>query len=185
MVTLDGKGPDYQKGMDKLKAAVESNKSARTEFDGYSIETADMAERTCVGVRDTVEFAQMQPFFESGFAKATGGCEKDSLEMDGMPCGLYFVWDEANQTAECMAAMPVTSGSTAEGLEAFTMGGKAIMLDYFGAYDKIGDAHIAMEEYMKWHGSLMNGPAIEEYLNDPTTAADAPEIHTRIYYPIQ
>ncbi len=96
MVTLDGKGPDYQKGMDKLKAAVASNKSARTEFDGYSIETADMAERTCVGVRDTVEFAQMQLFFESGFAKATGGCEKDSLETDGMPCGLYFVWDGAN-----------------------------------------------------------------------------------------
>jgi hypothetical protein len=68
-------GPDYQKGMDKLKAAVESNKSARTEFDGNSKETADMAERKYVGVRDTVEFAQMQPFFESGFAKATVGCK--------------------------------------------------------------------------------------------------------------
>jgi effector-binding domain-containing protein len=105
--------------------------------------------------------------------------------MNGMPCGLYTVWDEVNQIAKCMAAIPVASGSTAEGLEALTMGEKAIMLDYYGAYDKIGDAHIAMEEYMKWHGSLMNGPAIEEYMNDPTTAADASETHTRIYYPIQ
>ena len=178
-------GPDYQKGMDKLKELVESNKTAKTEFDGYTIATTDMEERTYVGVRDTVAFSEMQPFFAAGFAAATGGCEKSELEMNGMPCGIYFVWDEANQTTECMAAIPVAPGSSADGLEAFTTGGKALMLDHFGAYEKLGDAHMAMEAYMKWHGTMMNGPAIEEYMNDPTTVADASEIHTRIYYPIQ
>lgn len=178
-------GPDYQKGMDQLKAMVEENKSARTEFSGYTIETTELAERTYVGVRDTVAFGELQPFFASGFAKATGGCTKAATEMNGMPCGLYFVWDEANQTTECMAAIPVAVGTNVEGLEAFTTGGKALMVDHYGPYEKLGEAHMAMESYMNWHGAQMNGPAIEEYMNDPTTVADASEIHTRIYYPVQ
>lgn len=42
-----------------------------------------------------------------------------------------------------------------------------------------------MEEYMAWHKIEMNGPAIEEYTNDPTTVADASELNTKIYYPIK
>ena len=72
-----------------------------------------------------------------------------------------------------------------DGLEAFTTGGKALMVDHYGPYEKLGDAHMAMEDYMNWHGTQMNGPAIEEYMNDPTMVADASEIHTRIYYPVQ
>ena len=45
--------------------------------------------------------------------------------------------------------------------------------------------HQAMEEYMAWHKIEMNGPAIEEYTNDPTTVADASELNTKIYYPIK
>lgn len=178
-------GPDYQKGMDNLKALVEGNKADRNEFGGYTMEITDLAERTYVGVRDTVAFPEMQAFFSDAFPKAYGSCEAAEAEMSGMPCGLYFVWDEANQSTECMAAIPMPSGTSVDGMEAYTTGGKAIMADHYGDYEKLGEAHMAVEAYMNWHGLTMNGPAIEEYMNDPTTVEDPAQIHTRIYYPVE
>ena len=178
-------GPDFQKGMDNLKALVESNKSSKNEFDGFTIETIDMPERTYIGARDTVPMAEMGAFFATNFGQIMGSMTKAGLEMAGMPSGLYFIWDEEGQSTEMMAAIPAAAGSELEGFESFKIGGKALKVDYYGPYEGAAGPHMAMEKYMKWHGSIMNGPAIEEYANDPTTVSDPSETHTIIYYPIE
>lgn len=178
-------GPDYQQGVDNLKALVESNKASRNEFGGFTIEKVDLGDRTYLGVRDTVSMDAMQSFFAAGYAKTMKGMAKSGVEVAGAPSALYFVWDQENGQSEAMAAMPAEPGSMADNLASFSVSGPAIMIDYTGAYEGLMAPHQAMEEYMAWHKIEMNGPAIEEYTNDLTTVADASELNTKIYYPIK
>ena len=176
-------GPDYQTGMDNLKAMVESAKAERTEFGGHAISKTELSPRTYIGVRETVAMADMQAFFEKNFPLVFAAAGKAGREIVGSPSGLYFTWDEAAGQSEMMAAVPVAGEGPIEGFESFSVGGDAIMIDYFGSYEGSGEAHMAMEEYMKWHSVEMNGPAIEEYVNSPMDVADPSELNTKIYYP--
>lgn len=178
-------GPDFQQGMDNLKALVESNKSSKNEFDGFTIETVDMPERTYIGIRDTVAMTDIGAFFATNFGQIAGSMTAAGMEMVGMPSGLYFIWDETGKNTEMMAAIPVAAGAELEGFESFKISGKALKVDQYGPYEDGQAPHMAIEKYLKWHKSIVNGPAIEEYANDPTTVSDPSEIHTIIYYPIE
>jgi len=179
-------GPDYQKGMDNLAEMVNTNKAGRNEFGGFTITESELTPRNVVGVRATIAMDdQMSAFFENAFGKSFGAVTKAKVEMSGPPTALYFTWDEASKTTEVLAGVPVGEGVSINGLEGFKVGGKVLMIDYFGSYEGIGDAHMAMEEYMNWHGAMMSGPAIEEYVTDPTTVTDPSQINTKIYYPVQ
>src|SRR5690606_28364765 len=115
-------------------------------------------------------------FFESNFGKIHGACTKAKMEINGRPSALYFIWDAENQQTELMAAVPINGESSLKQFEAFKVAGPAIMIAHYGSYESTGKAHEAMEAYLNWHGIEMSGPAIEEYVTDPTTVSDTSEI---------
>lgn len=178
-------GPDYQKGVDNLAELVKTNKANRNEFDGFTVSVTDLSPRNIVGMRDTVAMSDMEGFFGKAFGTTYGAVTKAKVEMAGKPTALYFTWDETSGTTVVLAGIPVAEGVSIDGTESFKVGGKVLMIDYFGSYDGIGDAHMAMEQYMNWHGSTMTGPAIEEYVSDPMTVTDPAQLNTKIYYPIE
>jgi effector-binding domain-containing protein len=84
-----------------------------------------------------------------------------------------------------MAAGIAFAGDLAEvpeGYEIIEAGGKALHIEHYGAYDKVAEAHYAMDDYMKEKGLELNEIVVEEYVTDPTTVQDPSEILTNIYY---
>ncbi|GAB4375795.1 MAG: SRPBCC family protein [Salibacteraceae bacterium] len=178
-------GGDYDKGLETLSQIINSAKSSRNQFGNYTIERTEMRPKTYIGVKRTVSFNDLGNFFAQNYGSIYQAVGKSGVQMAGMPSAVYFSYDEANAVTEVMAAVPVAQEVAIKGFENYTWpGGTVLVTDHFGSYESIGNAHKAMDEYIKWHSLSQNGPVIEEYMNDPQTVADPSDIHTRIYYSV-
>ncbi|HRJ13701.1 MAG TPA: GyrI-like domain-containing protein, partial [Saprospiraceae bacterium] len=107
------------------------------------------------------------------------------IELDGMPSGLYFTWDEAAQTTDFAAAFPVKSKVEIKGFTTVEMpAGTRLSVDYYGPYEKIAPAHEAIDAYIqrnKWqHGAM----AVEEYVTDPGMEPNPAKWLTKVTYPV-
>lgn len=177
-------GPDYQKGLDNLKARVDSIKASKKEFNGFVINEEQLTPRTYIGIHDTIGFGEMQPFLDKNFSNSANAVEKAGLEMVGMPSAVYYEWNEETQEADLIAAVPVKDGSI-DGFVGETVDGRALVIEYKGSYDGLMKAHEAMDAYMKWHKIEYRGPVIEEYVTDPETEADPNNWVTKVIYPVK
>ena len=63
--------------------------------------------------------------------------------------------------------------------------GRALQIEYLGAYDQLGEAHGAMDDYMAEKNLQMLPPVIEEYITDPGMEPDTAKWLTRIIYRVQ
>ncbi len=59
------------------------------------------------------------------------------------------------------------------------------MIDYYGAYDKIGEAHMAMDDCMADMKMRSVPPVIEEYVTDPASESDTSRWLTKVIYFIE
>jgi effector-binding domain-containing protein len=175
-------GPDFEKGMARLKELVEKEVADKSNFLGYEVEVAELTPRIYLGTRDTISWEEMEAFYGKSFGNAYKKVSKAGLQMAGMPTGIYYTWDEATRTADLLAGIPVTEGSI-EGLDAHAVSGKVLAIEYYGPYEGVGEAHMAIEEYCKWH-DVKTEIAIEEYVTDPETEPDTNKWLTKIYYTI-
>ena len=106
--------------------------------------------------------------------------------MDGMPTGLFYTYDEKTGTTDMVAAMPVKGSPTVTGFETFLIpAGKEVCVDYFGPFEKMGEAHFAIDDYLKEKKLVQSPPAIEQYMTDPMMEKDTSKWLTRIVYPIK
>ncbi|MEZ4951418.1 MAG: SRPBCC family protein [Saprospiraceae bacterium] len=170
-------GPDFEKGMQNLKELVESE-AKNSSFRGFDIQKIQLPPRTYAGVRKTVKFEDMSPFFAENFGKIFGAAGE---KVDGMPSALYFDWDEANGQSDMAAVVPVTAA--VDGFETFNIeGGNALMIDYYGSYEGSAEAHMAMDDYLKAKNKEMRSPVVEEYITDPSTEPDTSKWLTKITY---
>jgi len=58
-------------------------------------------------------------------------------------------------------------------------------IDYHGAYDKVGTAYAAFDDYMAEKGMKSGSLAIEEYVTSPMAEKDTTKWLTKIYYYVQ
>lgn len=176
-------GPDFEKGLVKLKTYIESNVDKK--YRGYSIVESEQPARTFIGVRKTVAIPQITAFFAEQFGKIHAAIQKAGIEMDGMPVGLYYTYDEKAGQTDMVAGIPVKGKPSIPGFSTFEIpAGLELRIDYFGAYDKMGEAHYAMEDYIKEKGLTSRVPVIEEYFSDPEMEPDTAKWLTRVIYPV-
>lgn len=176
-------GAEYEKGLNNLKQLVESNKSK--EYNGYKVEVVDWEGRNFMGKKATLKFDEMQDYFATTYGDVGQKLGAAGAQMEGMPVGLYYSWDEENQQTELAAAMGYSGEvDIPEGLEKFEVpAGKALMIEFYGDYEGLGDAHEAMDAYIKEHNIEVKSPVMEEYVTDPGTAPENPEKWlTKVYY---
>ncbi|MBK6522736.1 MAG: GyrI-like domain-containing protein [Sphingobacteriaceae bacterium] len=80
------------------------------------------------------------------------------------------------------AVMEFANGTKISGLEKWeTPAGKVLLIEYYGSYDKSGNAHYAMDAYMKEKG-YTQGTVLEEYVTDPMSEKDTAKWLTNIFY---
>jgi effector-binding domain-containing protein len=174
-------GKDFENGLGNLKKYCEA--LAPKKYRGYKVLQEERPVVYYVGVRQVVDFPNISQFLGDNFAKAMEASEKAGAKMAGHPSGFYFTYDTIAMHTDMAAAIPLDKQIKATpGVEIFSIGGKAVVIDYLGDYAKTGEAHGALEDYMKEKKLQLVPPAIEEYITDPVAEPDTAKWLTKIIY---
>ncbi|HRH11786.1 MAG TPA: GyrI-like domain-containing protein [Bacteroidia bacterium] len=177
-------GPDYESGLLKLKTVAEEMKE-ETQL-AYEVKEIEWPETYYVGTKfETHSFQDLAAFFGKNFPALGEGIGKSKVQPLAAPLSIYKWYDEKKGETNCAAAFRVDKGVKLNGFENHTYPAcKVLQIAYYGAYEKIGDAHRAMDAYMKGKG-LMNGDVFEEYVTDPMSEKDTAKWLTNVYYTLK
>lgn len=173
--------PFMTEGLGYLKEIVEA-KAENPPAANYTVNVVDYPAQQFVGKREKVSFADITAFYGKHFS-AIGGMVGD--KMAGMPCGLFFEFNEEAGETDMAAAFPVTEAiEMKEGYELINLPARsALLIDYYGPYEGSVAAHEAMEVYMKENDYTPSElPVIEQYITDPGEEPDPNKWLTKIFY---
>ena len=173
-------GPDFEKGLAKLKTAIESMSTEPTAH--YDIEELNWDAKTYYGVKTNTTFDKLAAFFGQSYGKIGEAMRKAKVEMMSAPSAIYFSFDMKTMVTDVAAVMQVANDKKLDGVEKFeTPAGKVLKIAYYGAYDKSANAHNTMDAYIKEKG-LTQGLVFEEYVTDPMNEKDTTKWLTNIFY---
>ncbi len=177
-------GADFEKGLANLKKVAEE--APATGVANYEVKEVQWEARTYYGTKTTnLTMEKIGPFFGENLPKIMTDFGKGKIEPQSPPSCLVFSWNDANMSGDMAAAFAASKDAKIKGWEKYTVpAGKVLQVTYFGAYEKIGDAHGALVNYIK-EKNLTQGLAIEEYVTDPGTEKDTAKWQTNIYYTLK
>lgn len=177
-----GVGVDYERGLKNLKKNCEE--IAHKKYRGYEVADLEMPVRFFAAIRKTVTFADIPTFFGDNLGKIMEQVQKAGATLAGAPSGLFWSYDEQAGKTDMAAAIPMAEDKKpGGGCSVFPVGGhRALVIEYFGPYEKTGEAHLAMDEYMAEKGLQNIPPAVEEYLTDPGQEPDTAKWLTKVIY---
>ncbi|MBL4624231.1 MAG: SRPBCC family protein [Flavobacteriales bacterium] len=182
---MDGMiGPDFETGLSSLKDLCE-NMPVPEEMPtaDYEIQEIEIENQTYVAIRAEVAMEDIAAYYGENLPIIYQKVAESGAEPT-IASGIYWKWDEETGMAD-MAAAVLANGeeiSEIEGCENVIVSGKALMIAYYGAYEKVGPAHEAMDAYMEKEGLESNELVIENYITDPATEPDTSKWLTNIYY---
>jgi AraC family transcriptional regulator len=107
------------------------------------------------------------------------------IQMVGPPVTIYDEWGPG--MVALRGGIPVAPGTTGEGdiEHAALPATDADVTIHTGAYDGLGDAHAALDQYLHAHGLKKNGSAREIYLTDPGEVPNPDDWKTRVIWPVK
>ena len=172
----------YKDGLASIKEIVEKRAQEKI-YKGYRINEVDVPEKHYLSVRQEIKMDNVQQFYSRNLPALFGKVTAAGIEMDGMPGGLFYKWDETNGLVDMAASIPLKEDVAVAGATMVTIpSGRAIQVDYYGDYDGSVNAHYAIDDYMQDYGILNNVPIVEEYVTDPTVEKDPKKWLTKITY---
>lgn len=175
-------GPDFEKGLSKLKTVVESMPAVAN----YEIKEEQWADRTYIGKRAKInvengDMSKMTAFMGESWTKLKEYTTKNKLESTCAPSAIFFEWGE--KETDMMAAMCVPNGTEGkDGYEKwFFPNANVLHVAYYG--DETGSmaAHNAIGDYMKKNNKEQLC-VVEEYATDHAIEKDPSMWLTNIYY---
>lgn len=180
---------DFDEGLAKLKTLCEEQQKKIEEMAAkasqFDIMDTVFTAKTYIGKREKVKMGDMHNYFMTNFGKLAGLAQANGMQMTGAMSALYWTWDENNQESEMTAAMPVMEKKgDLKGYNAIAIPeSKAYEIDYYGNYDDIGKAHMAMDDYLKENQMADKiNVVVEEYITNPESEPDTSKWLTKIYY---
>ena len=175
---------DFDKGLNKLKAYIESGKavSSSAANGNFDIKETQFPGGNYAAIRKTISFDQMHNFFGESYetiSKAAGS------RINGKGVGIYYNWDEAKGTSDVAAAFSVTGTEPVAGVQLINIpASPAYMVVYKGGYSGSYAAHQALTKKLTDAGKKQN-LCIEEYVVSPGDTKDSNMYVTNIYYLVQ
>jgi effector-binding domain-containing protein len=183
-------GAEYEKGLAKFKTVIEATPTETASniktYNGFEIKEVIWSGRNYFGKKATIAFDKLSDFFAESFPKIFNDAINGKLEHTGPPSAIFYTYNEEKKETECAAVISVPDGQQLKGWEKFNVpaANLALHIAYYGSYDKLANAHKAMNDYMKEKG-LANNFVIEEYISDPMTEKDTTKWLTNVYYVIK
>ena len=177
-------GADYEKGLASLKAVAEADAKNRSK--AMKIQTLEIPARYFVAIKETIQMDKVAERYAINLPKVLEAVNKSGNKAAGMPCGLFYSWDEKTGMAELAHAIPVAQKIAIKGFETIELpAGKNLLIDYYGDYNGTEKAHIALDKYAQVNNLELIMPVIEQYETDPGDEPDPNKWLTKIFYPIK
>lgn len=179
-------GKDLEEGLIMLKGKLEKNNNTAA-VKTYNINPMNFPTTTYAMVRQQIQMADIASFYSAHLSLIFGEVQKAGISP-GIPTGLFFDWDEMNQQADLAAALAVPAGSNFGNtvIQVFDIAAsKAVYVDYYGAYDKISEAHDGIHKYLAGNKLKQKSPAIEQYITDPGMEKDTAKWLTKVIYLVE
>jgi effector-binding domain-containing protein len=172
----------YVSSLAALKEIAEA--APVVEESAYEIKEVELEEVKYLLVSGDVKPAEIEAFYGEKFALIMGYITDKKVEVVGHPSGLFYSWTDT--LAKMSAAIPVASDvvGTKEIEFRIVEAGKALQIDFYGAYDQTEAAHYAIDDYMAAKGLEIAGAVREVYVTDPMSEPDTSKWLTQIIYPV-
>lgn len=181
---LDGWiGPDYERGLARLKALAERLPS--TDFAGLGVVEVDVSSVQLASVVTQSEptTGAISQALGQAFYEVLSFIRENELQQAGAPLKISIGLTDVYRF---QAAIPVTgnatSGPRVKLVESYS--GPALKVSHTGPYAMLSETHYKVQSYMAALGYTPAGPEWESYVSDPQ---DVPveELRTEIFYPIK
>ncbi len=174
---MDGAvGKDFEKGLGKLKNLCKS-------MPVYEVKETDWTEKNCLSYREVVSFKNMGAQFQKHLPEMYAAIKKAGAEP-GIPLGVYYEFNEAEQKADFAVALPFDTKKNFGGnyKELNLPASKTYSVDYYGKYEDMKPAYDALDAKLKELGKTNPELVIEEYVGDPMAESDPSKVLARIYF---
>ncbi len=182
----DVAGPDYERGLERLKALAES--LPEVDFSDADIELVQTD-----SVRIAYKSASASPnptaiiaALAVAYVEVTAFMELNGVTRQGPPLAIIRYWGPASY--EFDAAIPVSHEAAKSKNSVVQLGdtyaGRAVKAVHVGPYKTRARTHEQVQAFMAARGLEQDGDPWEEYVSDPGKTPSQ-ELITHIYYPIR
>jgi effector-binding domain-containing protein len=178
-------GKDYDKGLAKLKALVESFPAADiTGVQGQEVQHAPQ-KIYFVSASSATDPESAKSVLTEAYGRIGGFITGNGIAMQGAPMTITTSDDASGWKFD--AAIPVDRNDAVPGNDVKagqTYAGKAVQFMHVGSYDKIGDTRQKAYAWLAVQGYKPKDRLIEEYISDPgNTPTD--QLQTRLVVPVE
>jgi effector-binding domain-containing protein len=150
----------------------------------YQITVQTLSEQLTATKQLTSTLANQQTAMRTAMTAVWNELDKAKVDPTGYPFGRILKVDPHAIAMEVGFPVGVVI-TAANGVEPSKLpAGTVAMTDYTGPYEKIGDAHQAIQKWIQDNGKTENGAPWEVYYSDPSdTAPD--QLKFQVFYPIR
>lgn len=174
-------GPDFDKGLAKLKIVAE-------ERHGWPpIKESYVEDQFVLVIRDSAGPESYGQVMGKGYAELMKFIDKKKLTPKGSPFAIYVSWDSATQFSvfDMGIAVEYTDGGEGRIRPEEIPAHKIVVADYFGPYDQTASVYAALEKYIAQGGLEIVGNPWEIYVTDPMTEPDTAKWNTQVVFPVK
>jgi effector-binding domain-containing protein len=173
-------GPDFEKGLSRLKKTVESSYKYT-----YTVQEKEISPAIIATIRNKVNSGEIGEIMGKSYGEIQAFLAKNGAKQNGSPMAITLAWDSLSWDFE--AAIPIDK--EIEGTDKIVVKksyeGKAIFVTYTGPYEQTYQAYTDLDQYMKEKGLTQAGGPWEVYITDPGTEPDQTKWVTEIYFPVK
>jgi len=166
----------------------ENGRSQRNEM-AYSITKKRISPQPVLVVRRRVKPSEVATVLAEVLGHVFRHAQLYGMALAGQPLTRYLEWGPGLWTIE--AGLPVTaheavpSRETAGEVRAGTLpGGFVATTTHAGSYDKLTEAHAAVQQWIEAEGLVAAGAPWECYVTDPADFPDPKDWKTEIFWPL-
>lgn len=179
---MDGMvGKDFEKGLSKLKTILESGGTSSAQ----KIEEVQVPEINYMALRGKVEVKTISNFLGQSYQTIGTTMQKQKLKMAGAPFAIYYTNSQTQWEMDAAVSVDKPGKDDGNVKSGKLAPGNAIVVHYFGNYNKVGEAHKAAHDYIQAHQKTINGAPWEVYVTDPGMEKDTAKWQTDVFYPIK
>ncbi|MBC7778050.1 MAG: GyrI-like domain-containing protein, partial [Phycisphaerae bacterium] len=172
---------DFENGLANLKKYCEA--LAPKKYRGFAVLEAERPITYYALLRQVVDFKDLSQYLSDHFPTLQQAAEKAGAKTTGFQSGFFWTYDTLAMKTDMAAAIPLDKQvKMPDTIQVLSLGGKALQIEYLGDYDKAGEAHLAMDEYMAEKKLQNVPPVIEEYVVDANKEPDTAKWVMRVIY---